>query len=126
MFKVVRNIIILIAFVAAGIATYVTLFPSTPHAVAVHNRSGRAASDVRITVEDLSGQAVGSAQSPSLPDGQSLSVRHALKTAQMFLSFKLDGQPHEHTNPYLDYSSGTSWTFEIQPDGGIKVAPPGS
>jgi hypothetical protein len=125
MFKAVRNIIIVVALLAAGVATYVTLAPSQhPHAVVVVNRSGQAAGDVALTVSDLSGQTLGTATAANLAEGQSLAAGHDLKTVQMSLIFTLAGQPHEYSNPYLDFSSGTRWTFEIQPEGAIKLSAP--
>ena len=122
MFKWVRNIIIVIAVAAAAFAAYVTLFPSYPHSIVIVNRSGQTLSNVKVSVHEISGKEVASTSAASVAHGQSIALGHALKAAQVTATFTLAGQSHDHTNPYLDYSSGTSWTFEIEPDAGVKIA----
>ncbi len=122
MFKAVRNIVIVVAILAAGYAGYISLFPSFPHSVVVHNRSGQPLSNVRIEVRDYEGKPVGNQLAGTLVDGESATVGHKLKTAQMSVSFTLGGKKYEHDEPYLDFSVGATQTFEIQPDGAVKVA----
>jgi hypothetical protein len=95
------------------------------HSIVVINRSGQPANDVSLAVSDLSGQAIGTAMAANLAEGQSLAAGHDLKTVQMSLTFTLAGKSHEYSNPYLDFSSGTRWTFEIQPEGAIKLSAAG-
>lgn len=123
MFRVVRNIVIVVALIAAVTAAYVTLFPSYPYSIVVVNRAGGPISDVKVTVQEMSGQEVGSAAAASLAEGQSLSLGHSLKTLQLTVVFSLRGQSYEPKLPYVSFATGKTATYAVQSDGTLKIAP---
>jgi len=123
MFKLVRNLVIVIAIIAAGVATYVSLFPSYAYWVVVENRSGQVVTELSVTIEEPSGEPVAQQQAPSLADGGSLTVGHSTSPVRVVLTFHLGGTPHTHTEANLSFAKAPSWALRIHPEGVVKLAP---